>query len=70
VYDALGTPTLFAIGHRVESPGCLVEQAVNRTLGKALDQAEALFLAQLRSTSVADLATDVRPSLSGSARHT
>lgn len=59
VYDALGTPALFSIGHREESPGCLVEQAVNRAIGKALDEAEALLMAQLRSTSVADLATDV-----------
>ena len=60
VYAALGTPALFSIGHRVESPGCLVEQAVNRALGKALDDAEALILAQLRSISLADIAGDVR----------
>jgi DNA-binding IscR family transcriptional regulator len=60
VYDALGTPTLFSIGHRDASPGCLVEQAVNRALGKALDDAEALLLSQLRSTTLAVLATDVR----------
>jgi DNA-binding IscR family transcriptional regulator len=62
VYDALGMPALFGIGHRAESPGCVVEQAVNRALGKALGEAEALLLAQLRSTSLADLAADIRRS--------
>src|SRR5688500_2380502 len=60
VYDALGTSTLFSIGNRVESPGCVVEQAVNRALGKALSDAEALLLKQLRRISLADLAADIR----------
>jgi DNA-binding IscR family transcriptional regulator len=60
VYDALGAPELFSIGHRDESPDCLVELAVNRVLGKALDDAEALLLSQLRSTTLAMLAADVR----------
>lgn len=60
VYEALGTPALFSIGHREESPGCLVEQAVNRSLGKALAEAEALLLSRLRSISVADIAADVQ----------
>ncbi|RKH42452.1 Rrf2 family transcriptional regulator [Corallococcus llansteffanensis] len=59
VYDALGTPALFSIGPREESPGCLVEQAVNRALGKALDEAEARLMSQLRSVTVADLSNDV-----------
>ncbi|WP_044236203.1 Rrf2 family transcriptional regulator [Chondromyces apiculatus] len=61
VYDALGMPALFSIGHRDEAPGCLIEQAVNRAVGEALDEAEALLLTRLRSVSVADLANDVRP---------
>jgi DNA-binding IscR family transcriptional regulator len=60
VYDALGAPTLFGIGNRVESPGCVVEQAVNRALGKALADAEALLLKQLRGISLSDLAADIR----------
>ncbi|MET0389079.1 MAG: Rrf2 family transcriptional regulator [Polyangiales bacterium] len=59
VYAALGTPALFSIGHREESPGCLVEQAVNRALGRALDEAEALLLARLRSVTIADIAAEV-----------
>lgn len=60
VYAALGSPSLFGIGHHDERPGCLVEQAVNRALGNALDEAEARLLAQLRGISLADLAADVR----------
>ncbi|WIG95606.1 Rrf2 family transcriptional regulator [Myxococcus sp. SDU36] len=60
VYEALETPALFSIGPHDESPGCLVEQAVNDALGKALDQAAALLMQHLRSTFVADLGRGVR----------
>ncbi|WP_239013959.1 hypothetical protein [Archangium violaceum] len=43
MYDALGTPALVSIVPRNESPGYLVEQAVNHPLGKVLDEAEALL---------------------------
>lgn len=29
VYEALGEPTILAMGNRTESPGCLVEKAVS-----------------------------------------
>ena len=41
VYEALGRPSLFAVGNRTESPGCLVEQAVNAALDQAFEDAEA-----------------------------
>jgi len=59
VYRALGSPTLFGIGPQRENPRCLVEQAVNRSLGKALHDAEALLLAELERTTVAAIARDV-----------
>ncbi len=68
VYEALGMPALFSIGPRNESPGCLVEQAVNGALGKVLGEAEALLMKQLRSTSVAELARSVQRSAARSAR--
>lgn len=68
VYAALGTPALFSIGHRNESPGCLVEQAVNHALGKVLDEAEALLMTQLRSISVADLSKSVQRNRARSAK--
>ncbi|ATB46179.1 Rrf2 family transcriptional regulator [Corallococcus macrosporus] len=60
VYEALGTPALFSIGPRDESPGCLVEQAVNTALEAALDEAAALLLRKLRNTTVAELGRGVR----------
>jgi Rrf2 family protein len=59
IHEALGAPEPFKIGPRVESPGCLVEQAVNRALERALERAEAVLLAELASVSLADLAADV-----------
>lgn len=58
IYDALGRPALFAIGHRQESPSCLVEQAVNVSLGGALDDAEALLLERFDEVSLAKLASE------------
>jgi DNA-binding IscR family transcriptional regulator len=67
VYEALGTPPLFSIGPRDDNPGCVVEQAVNRAIGKALDEARELLMAQLRSVRVSDLAADFRRKGAGSA---
>lgn len=64
IYSALGSPSLFAIGHRNESPGCLVEQAVNRALGQAFEEAEALLLKRLGKVTLATLHADVHASLS------
>jgi DNA-binding IscR family transcriptional regulator len=60
VYDALGEPTLLAIGNRTESPGCVVEAAVNAALGKSFDAAEAFLLARFGEVTLATLAADVR----------
>ena len=59
MYDALGAPTVFAIGNHAESPGCLVEQAVNGALGAAFAEAEAVFVKHLRSVKLSDLGTDL-----------
>ncbi|MNS94476.1 putative HTH-type transcriptional regulator YwnA [compost metagenome] len=59
VYEALGEPELFAIGHRSEQSSCLVEQAVNTSLDQTLAEAEALVLAQLRAVTLANLSEDV-----------
>jgi Rrf2 family protein len=53
VYDALGMSAPFSLGYREQAPRCLLEQAVNRALGAALADAEALLLERLRGTSVA-----------------
>ena len=58
IYIALGSPSLLAIGNRTESPGCLVEQAVNAALDHAVHDAEALLLARLGEVTLAMLSAD------------
>jgi len=58
VYEALGSPALFAIGNRSESPDCLVEQAVNAALDTALEDAEAILLARLGEVTLAALSAN------------
>lgn len=58
VYEALGEPALFAMGHRSEPSSCRVEQAVNTALDQTLAEAEALVLTRLRSITLASLSQD------------
>lgn len=60
IYNALGQPSLLAIGNRTESPGCLVEEAVNAALGKSFHEAEMLLLSRLGEVTLAALSADVR----------
>lgn len=60
IYDALGAPTLLAVGINLEQPACLVEQAVNRSLTSAFRDAEALLIARLVDVTLAELAADFR----------
>ena len=60
IYDALGMPTVFAMGNRSESPQCLVEQAVNRSMSDAFDAAEALLLKRLDEVTLAAVAEDAQ----------
>ncbi|MEF7614450.1 Rrf2 family transcriptional regulator [Aquincola sp. MAHUQ-54] len=58
IYEAVGSPALFAIGHRAEHPQCLVEQAVNEALDDAMQQAERLLVDRLGQVTLADLSAD------------
>lgn len=58
IHAALGAPDLLALGHRTESPGCLVEQAVNAALERSWREAEALLLQRLGEVTLADLSAD------------
>ena len=60
IYTALGCPTLLAMGHRTDAPGCLVEAAVNAALDKSFRAAETLLLSRLGEVTLAMLGTDVR----------
>lgn len=63
VYEALGSPSLLAIGNRTEAPGCLVEAAVNAQLSKSFHDAESLLLARFGEVTLAMLSEDVRARL-------
>ncbi|MCP9625707.1 Rrf2 family transcriptional regulator [Rhodopseudomonas palustris] len=58
LHEALGEPAIFAIGNRNESPGCLVEQAVNAALDGAFADAEALLLDRFAEVTLAKLSAD------------
>lgn len=58
IYEVLGEPALFAIGHRIENPQCLVEQAVNAALDQALQDAESLLLKRFGEVTLKDLSAD------------
>ena len=58
VYEAVGQPTLFNIGPQSEQPSCLVEQAVDARMARALAEAEAQLRQSFGSVTVADVAAD------------
>lgn len=60
VYAALGSPSLLAMGNRTETPGCVVEAAVNAALDQSFAAAEAVLLARLGEVTLATLSDDVR----------
>ncbi len=63
IYDALEIPSPLAIGNRTESPGCLVEQAVNEALERAFQDAENLLLTRLGQVSLSRLSDNCRARL-------
>jgi DNA-binding IscR family transcriptional regulator len=58
IYTALSCPSLIALGHRTQSPHCLVEQTVNGVLNQAFREAEALLLSRLGEVTLAALSVD------------
>lgn len=68
IYVALGEPEPFAMGHRTEAPGCLVEQAVNAALDDAFHEAEALLLERFGAVTLARLGADLRGRMAASGK--
>jgi Rrf2 family protein len=56
IYQALGAPTLFAIGIDDAQTTCLLARAANDATAAALVKAQQQFESHLRSVSVADMA--------------
>lgn len=67
IYNALGCPSLLAIGNRTEAPGCLVEQVVNAALDTAFRDAEVLLLSRLGDVTLAALSADFHARMAGRA---
>lgn len=61
VYEALGRPTLFAIGNRSEDTGCLVEKEVNAVMAETMDEARALFERRFGTVTLDRIAPDALP---------
>ena len=55
VYEAIAPNSLFGIGPHDPETKCVIERAVNRAVGEALADAEALVMKRLRGVVVADL---------------
>ena len=55
IYEAVGSPSVFAMGNRMDNPECLVEKAVNQSLASAFEEAEALLIQRLSSVTLAEL---------------
>lgn len=58
LYEALGSPPLFALATSEDAPRCLMEQAANAAVDQALVAAEATFRRSIEGVTVADLADD------------
>lgn len=58
IYEALGSPGIFAMGNRTEAPGCLVEEAVNAAMNDTFERAEILLLERFGEVTLAALQTD------------
>jgi DNA-binding IscR family transcriptional regulator len=69
VYDALGSPSIFAMGNRTDAPGCLVEQAVNAALDDTFARAETLLLERFGEVTLAMLRNDFHARLARRASH-
>ena len=65
IHNAVGAPALLAMGNRTESPGCIVEQAVNAALDGACQEAESLLLRRFNSITLADLSKDFHRRMTG-----
>ena len=58
IYEALGEPTLFALGPSNDHPTCLVERAVDARLGAAFARAAEGLRVELRATTLEEVAGD------------
>ena len=58
IHEALGAPSLVTFGNRTESPGCLIEQAVNAAIEETANAAEEMMLARFAKVTLSSIARD------------
>lgn len=58
IYQAVGEPTIFAIGNERDDPDCLVEKVVNAALDSAMQEAQNILTQQLKATTLGVLAIE------------
>ncbi|MBC3920376.1 Rrf2 family transcriptional regulator [Undibacterium sp. CY18W] len=58
VYQAIGEPPVFSLGFAEDHPQCLVEQAVNTSLTRTLQNARDLLMADFARITLRSLAHD------------
>jgi len=63
IYQALGAPTLFAIGIDDEQTTCLLARAANDATANALAKARQHFETHLKAVSVAEMAANFEPGM-------
>lgn len=56
IHNALGESSVFTIGLSDENTSCLIEKAVNREIGSALKESEALLLTRFGEVTLDKLA--------------
>ena len=70
IHRAHVSPPVFAIGLADETPSCLVEQAVNRALDEAMEDAERRLLNRFGEVTIGALSRDVATSRDALVAHT
>ena len=70
IYQALGSPTLFAIGTDQDNTTCMLARAANSATTDALASARRHFEDELKKTSVADLLASWTPDMANHYHHT
>ncbi len=58
LYEALGSPSLLALGRATDAPECLLERAANKAVDEAFREAERVFRASLANVTVAQVVAD------------
>ena len=60
IYEAIGEPSMFALGLAEDHPQCLVVGAVNDTLNDTFNEARQLILKRFQGVTIGDVAVGVK----------